>query len=165
MKLLVCLAFVIGVVCVQAQQQQQQQQLIPDNHIDYVVGNVQRAVPTLRSIVVNYTQIDHVIVPQIVCGIDQINAVIKDIGKARPLLLPLGVPVILVFTQVSFDKNSKHFEFLIPFEMFCFAAAKELSLHNFNNETNCRRNCSGSYSTKWTNHFAGILSLNIFCNK
>lgn len=96
MKLLVCLTFVIGAVCVQAQQQ-----LIPNNGIDVVIGQLSYVVPTLNSIVVNYTQIDHATAPQIVTGIDQINGVLKNLVKAKPLLLPLGVPVVLVFTQLQ----------------------------------------------------------------
>lgn len=98
MKLLVCLTFLIGAVCVRGQQQQQ---LIPNNGIDVVIGQLSGVVPTLNSIVVNYTQIDHALAPQIVTGIDQINAVLKKLVKAKPILLPLGIPVVLVFTQVS----------------------------------------------------------------
>lgn len=97
MKLLVGLTLLLGAVCVRGQQQQ----LIPNNGIDVVIGKLSGVVPTLNSIVVNYTQIDHAVVPQIVTGIDQINAVLKNIVKAKPLLLPLGVPVVLVLTQVS----------------------------------------------------------------
>lgn len=96
MKLLVCLTFVIGAVCVQAQQQ-----LIPNNGIDVVIGQLYGVTPTLNSIVVNYTRIDHFVVPQIVSGIDQINAVLKSLAKAKPILLPLGVPTVLVFTQLQ----------------------------------------------------------------
>lgn len=96
MKLLVCLTFVIGAVCVQAQQQ-----LIPNNYLDVVVGQLSGVVPTLDSIVVNYTRIDHALAPQIVSGIDQLNAVLRNLVKAKPILLPLGIPVVLVFTQLQ----------------------------------------------------------------